>query len=78
MIWIVDAKYLEAFKVKVTFSDGTEKIADLENKIKNEKRSIFLPLKDAVFFSKVRFNPEIDTIEWPNGADLAPEFLYDL
>jgi hypothetical protein len=38
---------------------------------------VFEPLKDVAEFAKVRFDPEADTIVWPNGADLAPEFLYD-
>ena len=34
---------------------------------------IFQPLKDEEAFSKVRV--EGGTVEWENGADLAPEFL---
>lgn len=37
---------------------------------------VFEPLKDPAFFRRVRLNPETGTVEWPNGADLAPEFLY--
>jgi len=35
------------------------------------------PLRDPDLFGKVRVNPETGTIEWPNGADLAPDALYD-
>ncbi len=34
------------------------------------------PLKDAVLFAQASVHPELETVTWPNGADLAPEFLY--
>jgi len=37
----------------------------------------FEPLRDPEVFAQVRVNSETGTIEWPNGADLAPEFLYE-
>lgn len=36
------------------------------------------PLKDPTFFKRVTLNEETNTIEWPNGADFAPEFLYEI
>ena len=39
---------------------------------------IFEPLRDRRLFQQVHVNPETNTIEWPNGADLAPEFLYEI
>jgi len=39
---------------------------------------VFLPLRDPAFFAQVRLNEETGTIEWPNGADFAPEFLAQL
>jgi hypothetical protein len=37
---------------------------------------MFEPLKDPDLFLQVKVDPELETVIWPNGADLAPEFLY--
>ena len=37
---------------------------------------VFEPLKDLSFFERLEVNSDLDTIVWPNGADFAPEFLY--
>src|SRR5690349_7085167 len=36
---------------------------------------MFEPLKNLDFFRQVKFNPDMDTVVWPNGANLAPEYL---
>ena len=38
---------------------------------------VFDPLRDPEFFKRVFLNEETGTVEWPNGADLAPTFLYE-
>lgn len=75
MIWLVNGKYLNDYKVLVEFNDNKEMIVDLENHLEGE---IFEPLKDMDYFKQVKFNPESETIEWENGADFAPVFLYEI
>ena len=36
----------------------------------------FEPLADQAFFAQVRVDPELGTIVWPNGVDMAPEPLH--
>jgi hypothetical protein len=45
---------------------------DLANGLYGE---VFEPLKDVEYFRRIQIHPERRTIVWPNGADLAPEFL---
>ena len=66
--------YLEAYRIRVEFDDGAVKEVDLREELYGE---VFEPLKDVEFFKQVRVNSETNTIEWPNGADFAPEFLYE-
>ncbi len=63
---------IEAYRLRVEFSDGVVKEADLSAELYGE---VFEPLKDVAFFRQVRVNKETNTIEWPNGADFALEFL---
>lgn len=71
---ITEAKYVEGYKLYVRFSDGSEGEINFEQELTGE---IFEPLKDTSFFRKFSLNHEINTIMWPNGADFAPEFLYE-
>ena len=37
---------------------------------------VFEPLKDLDQFRRFRVDPDMQTVAWENGADMAPEFLY--
>ena len=60
--------------LRVWFDDGSVKDVDLSGELWGE---VFEPLNDPDFFSQVFVSEETGTIEWPNGADLAPSFLYE-
>ena len=73
LISVKDATYLKDYRIILIFSDGLKKIVDLEKELWGK---IFEPLKDKELFKTFTLNPF--TIEWSNGADFAPEFLYEI
>lgn len=79
IIVINNARYLEEFKVILVFSNGITKVADLKDYLQSKKPGgILEPLKDVEYFKTFYYNQNTETIEWNNGADLAPEFLYEI
>lgn len=68
-------EYLDDYRLRLTFNNQAIEDIDLAQELYGD---IFEPLKDIEYFKQVFLNPETNTIEWPNGADFAPEFLYDL
>ncbi len=71
---IVEARYEGGYSGWLRFRDGTAGEIDLASELHGP---VFEPLKDAVAFRAFKIHPEFHTLVWPNGADLAPEFLHD-
>ena len=71
---VIEAKYLRDYTIWLRFNNGTEGEVDLEGELEGE---VFGALRDLERFKKFHVDPEIETIVWENGADLAPEFLYE-
>ena len=69
---VVKAEYLSGYRIKLWFNNQVVKVVDLANSLNGE---VFQPLKEIDFFR--RFTIKFNTIEWENGADLAPEYLYE-
>lgn len=70
---VAEARYVRDFTIHLRFADGTEGDVDLRDELYGE---VFEPLKDPAYFQRFSVHPEFRTLTWPNGADLAPEFLY--
>jgi len=73
MIRVTDARLVREFTVWVKFNDGSEGEVELSGELDGP---VFEPLRDPEVFAQFRLDPDIHTVVWPNGADLAPEFLY--
>ncbi|MEI7511168.1 MAG: DUF2442 domain-containing protein [Candidatus Peregrinibacteria bacterium] len=73
MLTLTNAKALPHYRLQVSFNDGREGIADLKDIVEDGKNHFFTDLKDQDNFKK--FSVDY-TIEWENGADIAPEYLY--
>ncbi|MDD5266512.1 MAG: DUF2442 domain-containing protein [Methylococcales bacterium] len=71
-IHVTNAEYCGEYKVWLSFNDGTEGEVDLASELYGQ---VFEPLTDKEFFKS--FKLEGHTLSWSNGADFAPEFLYE-
>ncbi len=65
-----EAKYLQDFRIWLSFNDGSSGIVDLSREL---GEGVFKPLNDKSYFR--RFKVRWHTLAWDNGADFAPEFL---
>lgn len=70
---IIKAEYIDNYRIKLWFNDGKVKIVDLADSLNG---LVFEPLRELEFFRK--FMIKFNTIEWENGADFAPEYLYEI
>jgi len=75
MVWVTDARYVDAYRLWVRFSDGTEGTVDLADFVAQDPRPIVRALRDTHAFAALR--AEMDAVVWDNGFDLAPEYLYE-
>jgi hypothetical protein len=65
------AECLGDFVLRLYFNDGSIKRVDLSGELEG---NIFRPLQGKEYFEK--FFISDNTVEWANGADFDPEFLY--
>ena len=70
---VIKADYLDGYRLRLRFSNGETRIADIESSLTGP---VFQPLKDIEYFKK--FSIPFNTVQWENGADFAPEYLYSI
>lgn len=62
------------YKLRVGFDDDLVRVIDFEPILAGE---LYGPLCDLELFNRVRIDPEVRTLVWPNGADFDPATLHD-
>jgi hypothetical protein len=70
---IKNAEYLDGYRLRLSFNNGEVRVVDLEYHLNGP---IFRPLANIEYFK--RFSIPLNTVQWENGADFAPEFLYEI
>ncbi len=74
MIDVVNAKYIKDYLIEIEFSDSKKSIINFEEYC--NRKGLFEQFKDIAIFRNFSVNPDIGTICWDNGLDIAPETLY--
>jgi Protein of unknown function (DUF2442) len=72
---VTDVQVLGRCRLRLTFSGSL--VGDVDLSHLHRRGGVFESLRDPENFAQVRVDPEIGTITWPSGVDLAPEVLYE-
>jgi hypothetical protein len=70
---VKSVKPLAEYQLDVVFTDGSHGVISMKERLFGP---VFEPLKDLKLFSQVSVD-EFGAICWPNGADLAPDAVYE-
>jgi hypothetical protein len=72
---IANVEVLHDHVVRLHFADGVVKTIDLDAYLHG---MVFAEIREnPAVFAAVTVDPDAGTIVWPNGADLAPDVLYE-
>jgi hypothetical protein len=75
ILHILSAEVVGDYLLRLEFDDHTGKTVNCRPLLYGP---VFEPLQDPAYFARVVVDPVCGTVVWPNGADLAPEALYEL
>lgn len=71
---ITDVAVVSHGVLRLTFADGRQGAVEVLDRMRGP---VFDTARSVEGFAKVAVDPEIGTIVWPGGADLAPDTLYE-
>ena len=75
MDWdIIDLKYIDNYKLRLTFKNGKQGIVDLGKY--SHKGGVFSRFSDINYFKKVYVDHGV--LCWPDNVDIAPETIYSM
>ena len=74
MIGVTTVVPMEGYRLRIGFTDGTERVVNVERFLRGP---VFEGIRqDRGAFEAVTVDPELQTVVWPNGADIDPDVLY--
>ena len=75
IIHVTQVKIVGKYSLELTFDNRVLKRVNLRKELYGP---IFEPLHDPAYFAKAYVDPDSRTVTWPNGADFAPDYLYQM
>ena len=75
IIHIISVQVVGPTSLQLTFDNGVSKRVNLRHELYGP---VFEPLRDPAYFARAYVDPDSRTVAWPNGADFAPDFLYEM
>ena len=72
LLRVVDVEYLHDHIMNLEFSNGEHRLVDFKPLMKGKTREPLLEMDNFIQFALTDW-----TLEWYNGVDFAPEFLYE-
>lgn len=75
MHYITGVEYNGEYRLRLCFEDDCRREVDLKDHLDGQ---VFEPLRDLSMFRTAELNSDIDTVVWSNGADMSPDFLFDI
>jgi len=73
MVAVTNVEPLGEYRLRLWFDDGSQREVDLADELWGPMAE---PLRDPALFRRVRVDPELRTIVWPNGFDMDPDVLH--